>query len=446
MTENNESLREKINKIKEGKKLLFNYNNIPENIPKRMKKDIKIWDETLRDGEQTPGVGLTLEQKLDIIKIMDDMGIAVIVVGYPAVSEKDKSIVCSIAREKFKAKIAAPARAHLNDVKVAVECEVDEIPVFFPISDLSLKMVLKIDYEEAYKRIENAIQYVKDHGIVPDFVPVDASRTAPDKLIKFCKVAIEAGADKIDIADTVGCMRPNSMKYLIRMILDHPDIPKDIIISPHCHNDFGLATANTLAALEEGANYPHVTVNAFGERSGNAALEEVVMALDCLYGIKTIKTERLYELAELTEAYFGLPLSVHKAIVGVNSFSHESGLHIHAMISGGPWAIEPYNPRKIGRKRYFYMGKYSGRATIRYLLNQAGIEATEEQIKAILNEVKSEPNKLTREEALKTMKLIKDKIRESYRGIRPSKFWDIVYKITGQKASDPYLLDKPVEL
>jgi isopropylmalate/homocitrate/citramalate synthase len=307
-------------------------------------------------------------------------------------------------------------------------------------------MVLKTEREKAYKRIEESIQCINDHGIIADFVPVDASRTPFNKLIKFCKVAADAGANKIDIADTVGYMRPESMKYLIRKIRNSPEIPKDIILSPHCHNDFGLATANTLAALEEGANYPHVTVNAFGERSGNAALEEIVMALDCLYGIKTIKTEKLYELAELTEAYFGLPLSVHKAVVGVNSFSHESGLHIHAMIEGGPWTIEPYNPRKIGRNRYFYMGKYSGRTTIRYLLKQAGIEATEEEVEEIINRVKSEPNKMTKKQAIETMKMIKDKVRESYRGIRPKKFWEIVYKITGKRVSDPYLMDKPVEL
>jgi len=446
LNDDKKAIVEKINELKAGKKLLFNYNNLEINRPEKMKKDIKIWDETLRDGEQTPGVQLSLNQKLDIIKIMDDMGIAVVVVGYPAVSDNDKFIVSKIAKEKFNTKIAAPARAHLKDVQVAVECEVDEVPVFFPISDLSLKRVLKIEKEEALNRIEQSIQYVVDHGIVADFVPVDATRTPLDSLIDFCKVAINAGANKIDIADTVGYLRPKSMKYLINKIINHPDIPQDIIISPHCHNDFGLATANTLAALEEGANYPHVTVNAFGERSGNAALEEVVMALDCLYGIKTVKTEHLYELAELTEAYFGLPLSVHKAIVGVNSFSHESGLHIHAMISGGPWTIEPYNPRKIGRNRYFYMGKYSGRTTIRYLLNQAGINASDTQIEQILSEVKSEPSKLTKQEALNTMKLIKKKIRESYRGIRPAKFWEIVYKITGQKASDPYLMDKPVEL
>ncbi|MBD3230745.1 MAG: homoaconitate hydratase [Candidatus Lokiarchaeota archaeon] len=442
----NKSIIEKINEIKEGRKLLHNYNELKENIPPRMVKKIEIWDETLRDGEQTPGVNLSLEQKIDMIKIMDDMGIAVIVVGYPAVSDKDKSVVSNIARENFDAKIAAPARAHPDDIDVAIDCEVDEIPVFYPISDLSLKMVLKIEKEKALQKIEKSIQYIKDHGIAADFVPVDASRTPLNNLLDFCEVAINAGAEKIDIADTVGYLRPQSTKFLFNKIITSKRISSDTIISPHCHNDFGLATANTLAALEEGANYPHVTVNAFGERSGNAALEEVVLALDCLYGIETIKTDRLYELAEVTEAYFGLPLSVHKAVVGVNSFSHESGLHIHAMVSGGPWAIEPYNPRKIGRKRYFYMGKYSGRTTIKYLLDQANIDATEEQVQKILEEVKSEPSKTTRKEAIKTMKMIKNKIRESYRGIRPAKFWDIVEKVTGEKAKDPYLMDKPVEL
>lgn len=420
--------------------LLFNYNALDTIRPPTLPSKIFIWDETLRDGEQTPGVSLNLNEKMDIAKLLDEIGVDIIAVGYPAVTEDEKIAVKTLARENFKhAQLAAPARTVKMDIDACLACDVPEIPIFYPVSDLAMELVMRKSYEEAFEDITNAIQYSNDHGIITDFVLMDATRTSLERLKQFCKVAIEAGANKIVIADTVGCIGPVAMKYFIRNLKEYLDALGGTPLSIHCHNDLGLAHANTLAAIEEGANYPHVCVNGYGERAGNTPLEELVTSLQFLYGIKTVNLEKLYELANLVEAYFGLPLSTHKAIVGVNSFSHESGLHVHAILSGGPIAIEPFPPKMVGRERKFYMGKFSGRSTIKYILKIGQIQVTNQEIYEILQRIKDRPGILTKEESLKTMKAIKEKITQAYSGLNPIEFWKIVEDVTGKKPKDERL-------
>ena len=419
--------------------LLFNYNTLrPPNIPSQ----VYIWDETLRDGEQTPGVSLTISEKLDIAKLLDEIGIDVIAVGYPAVSEDEKLAVKALTKENFNhSKLAAPARTVKLDIDACIECDIPEIPIFYPVSDLALELVLRKSREEAFEDISSAIQYSKDHGIITDFVLMDATRTSFENLKAFCKVAIETGATKIILADTVGCMGPVSIKNFVREMKEYIDQLGKIPLSIHCHNDLGLAHANALAAIEEGANYPHVCVNGYGERAGNTPLEELVTSLYFLYGIKTVNLEKLYDLANLVEAYFGLPLSTHKAIVGVNSFSHESGLHINAILQGGPIAIEPFPPKMVGRERKFYMGKFSGRSTIKYILKIGRIQVTDQEIYEILQRIKHRPGKITKEESLQTMKAIKEKVTQAYSGLRSFEFWKIVEEVTGKKPKNKRLYE-----
>ena len=367
---------------------LEDFNLLEKNIPPTMPKNVYIWDETLRDGQQTPGVNLDINQTIEIARLLDEIGVSVIAAGYPAVSKSEKETVRKIADDGFKAKIAAPARAVLSDIDHSLDCNVDEIPIFFPVSDLALKKVIKKSLDDALKRITEAIQYSVDHGITTDFIAMDASRTKIETLDKIFRAAFEVGADKVVIADTTGFLRPLSISHLIREFKNQ-EYYQDKCVSIHCHNDLGLANANTLAALEMGANYPHVCVNGYGERSGNCALEELVLSLEIQYGIKTkIKTEKLYELSQLTENYFGLPLSIHKPVVGMNSFSHESGLHVNAILTGGGETIEPYSPRLIGRRRRYFVGKYSGRSSIEHVLKLLNVELTKEEIENILEEIK----------------------------------------------------------
>ncbi|MHA1143490.1 MAG: homocitrate synthase/isopropylmalate synthase family protein [Candidatus Helarchaeota archaeon] len=413
---------------------LFDYNQA-DDLPKlNVPKEVIIWDETLRDGEQTPGVALSLEEKIEIAHALDDIGVGVIAIGFPAVSIEEKEIVKKIASEDFNAKLAAPARAVLNDVNHSIDCDVEEIPIFFPVSRLALQKVVKKTPEEAVSRVQKAIEHAKDHGVVPDFVAMDASRTHYNLLMQFLEGAVDAGANKLIIADTVGCLRPDSMHNLITKIKNEKSL-KSAVISVHCHNDFGLSTANTLAAVAAGANYPHVCINGYGERSGNCPLEELVLSLEYLYAVNTnIRIEKIYELSTLTEAYFGLPLSVHKAIVGVNSFSHESGLHVNAIIEGGSETIEPFAPSVVGRKRRYFLGKFSGRSNIEYVMKLLNIDVSDEEIDKILQEIKK-PIHVSRKQARETMKIIKEKIFETYSGIPAIEYLRLIHKITHKKPS-----------
>ncbi|MFX1450708.1 MAG: homoaconitate hydratase [Promethearchaeota archaeon] len=412
--------------------LLYNFNSLKTNNPNQIPEKIQIWDETLRDGEQTPGVNLLFEQKLDIAKLLDEIGVSVIAVGFPAVSEAEKKNVKKITKENFRAKIAAPARAKKSDIDDSLQCDIDEIPIFFPTSKLALKKVLNKDIGESLKIVSKAIEYSVDHGVITDFVAMDASRTEIRILLDFFYTAIAAGAKKIIIADTVGIMRPLSMYNLIKNLREDKKIQKSII-SIHAHNDFGLAVANTLAGIEMGANFPHVCVNGYGERSGNASLEEIVLALEILYNKKTLKKEKIFELSKLVEEYFGLPISVHHPITGFNSFCHESGLHVDAILRGGPETIEPFDPRIIGRERHFYMGEFSGRKSIEWILNKLDIEATSEQILKILYQVKSKDRTLDIKKSKELMDLFKEKISQTYKAFSALDFLDIVQNVTEKK-------------
>lgn len=416
------------------KELLYDYNSLKINNFPSIPEKIFIWDETLRDGEQTPGVNLTFNQKLDIAKLLDEIGVSVIAIGFPAVSESEKTIVKNLAQENFQAKLAAPARAIIKDIDDSLQCDINEIPIFFPTSKLALKKVLKKNLNESLKKVSDAIEYAVDHGVITDFVAMDASRTEMNILLKFFHAAINSGADKLIFADTVGIMRPLAMFNLIKSLREDT-ILENSTISIHAHNDFGLALSNTLTAIEMGANFPHVCVNGYGERSGNTSLEEIVLALELLYNKKTLKKEKIYELSKLVEEYFALPLSVHHPITGFNSFCHESGLHVDAILSGGPETIEPFDPKIIGRERHFYMGKFSGKKNIEWILNKLGIQATPEQISEILFQVKNKDLSNSIKKSSELMKVYKEKMDQTYKSFSALDFLKIVEDVTKKKIS-----------
>lgn len=421
----------------EAEGLIINYNKLPQTYPPTLPSKVLIWDETLRDGEQTPAVSLTVNEKLEIVKLMDEMGIAIIDVGFPAVSETEKRTVKRIASEGFKqASIAAPARATRADIDECLEADVDEIPIFVAFSDLHLKYKLRMTKDEVIEKVSDCIDYAKRHGIIVDFVTEDTSRTSIDSTVQIYKAAIEAGADRVVIADTVGFLRPLSTSYLVAQIRDRlwTEVKREVPLSVHCHNDFGLATANTLAAVEQGVTVPHTCVAGFGERAGNAPLEEVVMALGILYNVRTgIRTEKLYELAQLAEKYFAIPLPVHKAIIGDNAFSHEAGIHVHGMLAHS-LCYEPIPPALVGRETRFHLGKFTGRHIIEKRLEVEQIKATSEEIEDIVEKIKrlQEEGK-EKAEILRKFHQIKGLIGEIRKGVTDQEFWKIVEKATGQK-------------
>jgi 2-isopropylmalate synthase len=375
----------------EKKGLIINHNRLASLQSPTLPKRVWIWDETLRDGEQTAGTLLTIDEKIEIAKLMDEIGVAIIAAGFPMVSEEERETIRRLSKEGFQnASLAAPARAVIGDVEACIDAGAEEIPIFIACSRLRLEYQLRMTVDEATDRLVRCIQHAVDHGVKADYVVEDATRSDLDVAAKMTAAAIEAGADKIVIADTVGFCRPAVTQYIVSEVRDRVSnlTKKPVSYGIHCHNDFGLASANTLAGVEAGVIYPHVCVNGFGERAGNAALEEIVMALEVLYGVETgIQTERLFELAQLVERSFAIPIPVHKAIVGQNAFNHGTGIHVHAQLAHS-LSYEPILPERVGRERSFYLGKFAGRHLIEYLLKKNGLTATSEQISQIAEAIK----------------------------------------------------------
>jgi 2-isopropylmalate synthase len=412
--------------------LAVNYNKVPSTKPTSFPEKIFIWDETLRDGEQTPGVALTIDEKIEIAKMLDEVGTAIVAVGFPAVSETERKVVTAIAKEGLSnASVAAPARAVIEDIDACIKAGVDEVPIFIATSDFRLKYQLRMTREEVLDRLTECVEYGKEHGLIIDYIAEDSTRSDMEFLCQAYRTVIDAGADRICIADTVGFVRPEVMRYIVREVKTHlwSESKYKVPMAVHCHDDFGLATANTLAAIEEGISYPQVCVNAYGERAGNAAFEEVVMALEELYGINTgIHTESLYRLSQLVERNFVIPLPLHKAISGDNAFTHSSGIHSHGQLTHS-MTYEPINPSKVGRTRAFHLGKFVGRHFVEYLLKMGGVRATPEQAREITERVKR-----THEERKKLQSRVAfDEIKEELRGLRTGvserEFWEIVFDI-----------------
>lgn len=345
---------------------------------------IRIFDTTLRDGEQTPGVTLTPEEKLEIARQLSRLGVDVIEAGSPMSSEGEKRVVKEIAKAGLNAEICALARATRSDIDDAIECDVDIVHTFIPTSPVQMKYAVGLSPEQVLSAAVDAVEYVKKHGVKCEFSPMDATRSELSFLKHVCKAAEEAGADMINIPDTVGIMIPRSMRQLIEELKKELKAP----ISIHCHDDFGMAVANSLAAVEAGATQVHVTVNGLGERAGNAALEEVVVALHTIYKLKTgVNTRLLYSTSRMVSTLTGVIVQPNKAIVGENAFAHESGIHTRG-VTVKPLTFEPIEPELVGRTRKLVAGKLAGTRGIKAELEEVGIHPNEEQLKEIVRRVK----------------------------------------------------------
>jgi 2-isopropylmalate synthase len=346
---------------------------------------IKIFDTTLRDGEQMPGVALAPDEKLQIALALDEAGVDMIEAGFAVVSRDELVAVRRIAREVARARVVSLARMAKGDVDAAASADADMVHVFVATSDIHLKYKLKMSRDEVLSLVQEMIQYAKSYGIEVLFSAEDATRTDLDFLAEVYRTAVRAGADEINVPDTVGVMTPSRMAYLIRYLRERlPQRP----IHVHCHDDFGMAVANTIAAIESGADVAQVVINGFGERAGNAALEEVVAAVHYLLGARTgVRLERLCELSRLVSKLFGVPLPPNKAIVGENAFSHESGIHVHGVLNC-PFTYEPIRPEDVGNVRRIVLGKHSGRHAIEWALKNIGAEPTESLVSCVMEAVK----------------------------------------------------------
>jgi len=347
-------------------------------------KRIRIFDTTLRDGEQTPGVSLTADDKIEIARQLSKLGVDVIEAGFPSSSEGEKKVVKEIAKAGLEPEICALSRATKGDIDAAIDCDVDLIHVFIPTSPVQMKYAVNLTPEQVLSSTVESIEYIKKHGFKCEFSPMDATRSEMVFLKQVCQAAEKAGMDSLNVPDTVGIMIPKTTIKLIEKLKNVVNVP----ISTHCHDDFGLAVANSLAAVEAGATQVHVAVNGLGERAGNASLEEVVMALHLIYKYKTgVNTRLLYGTSRLVSSLTGISVQANKAIVGENAFAHESGIHTRG-VTEKPLTFEPIDPELVGRTRKLVAGKLAGTRGIKAELEEIGIHPSEEQIKEIVQRVK----------------------------------------------------------
>ncbi|UCE73189.1 MAG: homoaconitate hydratase [Methanomassiliicoccales archaeon] len=349
-----------------------------------MPKDITVYDSTLRDGEQMPGVSFNENEKLTIARKLDAIGVPQIEAGFPAVSSQEKKTVAAVKKEGLDAEILALSRLKKEDVDVCIDCDIDMVLLFIASSSLHLKYKLRMSEEEVLNSVGSMVQYAKDHGLKASFSTEDSTRTDFTFLSRLNIRAEQQGADRIGLTDTVGCISPEGMKHLAKKVKESINTPFSI----HLHNDFNLALANALVGVQCGASAVATTVNGIGERGGNLALEEFVVAMKVLYNKDLgIDTSGLKELSELVSKLSGIKIPKNKPLVGSHAFSHESGIHVAATLTC-PSTYEAIPPSVVGGRRRLVLGKHSGKTVVRDRLEEKRIEASEEEICDILREIK----------------------------------------------------------
>ena len=372
---------------KEDKYWVSQYNFHPEvtgelNLPEK----VEIHDATLRDGEQTPGLVFSVEEKVAIAKKLDEVGIDRIEAGMPAVSPQDFEAIKQISALGLKAKIYTFARAMTADIDKAVECGADGVIIEVPIGYPKLKYQFNWTWEDVLKKSADVINYAKTKGLHAVFFPYDTTRAREDDLTNLLTgIMNESEPDSIGVVDTMGCATPEAIKYLVRKVADLTNLPVEI----HTHNDFGTGVATELAAVTVGASCVHSCVGGLGERTGNAALEELILCLELLYGYDTkYQLAKLPELGALLADITGIPYALNKPILGERNFTRESGIGVNLVVEK-PLAMFGTHPALTGRTGDIVLGKKSGKASITYKLDELGIEGvSDEQITALLAEVK----------------------------------------------------------
>lgn len=365
---------------------------------------IKIFDTTLRDGEQAPGFSMSLSEKLLMAKQLERLGVDVIEAGFANASPEDFESVKQIGELCEQTEICGLARCHEGDIEATIKALKNaakpRIHVFIATSDIHLEYKLKISRDEAVKRAVMGVKMAKEFTDMVDFSPEDATRSDREFLVEILEEAIKAGADTLNIPDTVGYSTPEEFGDLIKYLRENVKGIEDVIIATHCHNDLGLAVANSLAGVLNGARQVECTINGIGERAGNAALEEVVMALktrpDLYKKDSNIDTKQIYKTSKLLSQITGQNVQVNKAIVGKNAFAHEAGIHQHGVISN-PLTYEIMKPEDIGYvESQLILGKHSGRSAIAERLGKLGIEVDKDRLAEIFKSFKKLADKKKR--------------------------------------------------
>lgn len=363
---------------------------------------ITLLDETLREGEQAPGVTFNSKQKRRVAYALSELGVDMICL-MPAVSPEDQEFTLQLAKEQddLYADVCIASRLLKSEVDFAIEAEVVNMTPFSPVSDVMLEAMRKITREENLDEALKVAEYARDHGIKVHFAGVDASRADTDYLVRFVK-EISSSIDNFILCDSVSLYKPTDVSALVSELQQYVSS-----IGVHMHNDFGLGVANTLAGIEAGADLISTTFNGIGPRAGNAPFEEVLLALKWLYGneIETVNYESIYKVCQIVERESGITLQPNKPFVGREVYTHESGLHVHALTKNSD-TFEPFSPTEIGREREIVYGKTSGRSSIKYACGHISEDLTAK----ILEKVKELSKK-------KGRSLVNAEVAEIYSGI-----------------------------
>ena len=374
---------------------------------------IVVYDSTLRDGEQMPGVHFTLEQKMTIATKLDEMGVHQIEAGFPAVSEQERKSVKAISELGLKADILCLARTVQADIDAAADCGVDMVLLFVATSDLHLRYKLKMSREEVLRRAVTSLEYAHARGLKASLSTEDSTRSDLEFLLEVYNASEKAGAARLGITDTLGCAGPEAVSYLVRKIRERTKTP----LSAHLHNDFGLGLVNSIAALNNGAEAITTTIGGIGERSGNVPLEQFVMALKHLYKRDIgIKTEGFTDLTKFVFACANLPMPVNLPWVGPNAFSHEAGIHVAAVLNC-PMTYECLDPEQVGNRRRLVLGKHSGTALVKSRLDEREVKADQEQICDIVRAIK--------------------RAGEDHGRVSDGEFWKIVDDVLSKNTKNP---------
>ena len=375
------------NHFEDGKWWVSPYNFVPEvreslDLPEK----VEIHDATLRDGEQTPGVVFSVDDKIEIARMLDLVGVERIEAGLPAVSPQDEQAIKEITKLGLKSKIYTFARAMKADIDMALECGAHGVIIEVPIGHPKLVTQFGWTWEDVLKRSAPVINYAKENGLHAVFFPYDTTRARAEDLENLCKgIMAESPPDSIGIVDTMGCATPEAIKYMVRWVKGMTGLPIEI----HTHNDFGMGVATEIAAVTAGAQCVHSCANGLGERTGNASLEELMISLDLLYGYETgYKFDKLPELGALISRLANVPIARNKPVLGDGNFTRESGIGIQYVMHD-PLVMFGTHPEFTGRTGEVVLGKKSGKASIAYKLNELGLgEVNDEQNAEILNLVK----------------------------------------------------------
>lgn len=354
---------------------------------------VTIVDTTLRDGEQTAGVVFANQEKIAIAEMLSDLGVDQLEVGIPTMGGDEKAAIKEIVKRNLKPSIMAWNRAVISDIEQSIDCGVDAVAISISVSDIHIEHKLRTSREWVLEHMVKSVEFAKKNGLYVSVNGEDASRADKDFLVQFISEAKKAGADRFRYCDTVGIMEPFKIRDDIKYLYDKTNFD----IEMHTHNDFGMATANAIAGIKGGASHVGVTVNGLGERAGNAALEEVLMALMLVYGYKgeNIETKMFKDVSEYVSRASGRELPKWKAIVGSNMFAHESGIHADGALKD-PKNYEAFDPAIVGLERQILIGKHSGRAAIVNKFKEYNIDLTDEESKGILELVRATSVRLKR--------------------------------------------------